>query len=47
MVAEGYYATKGVAIMNEQYQIKAPIINAVHKILYEDKKREENFRKVV
>lgn len=37
MVAEGYYATKGVAIMNEEFQLKAPIINTVHKILYEGK----------
>ncbi len=35
MVAEGYYATKGVAIMNEGYKIKAPIIHAVYSILYE------------
>lgn len=46
MVAEGYYATKGVAIMNEQYQIKAPIINAVHKILYEDKNPKKTFEKL-
>ncbi|WP_282630015.1 NAD(P)H-dependent glycerol-3-phosphate dehydrogenase [Empedobacter sedimenti] len=46
MVAEGYYATKGVAIMNEQYQIKAPIINAVHKILYEDKNAKKTFEKL-
>ncbi len=37
MVAEGYYATKGVAILNEKYKIKAPIIHAVHSILYEGK----------
>ena len=37
MVAEGYYATKGVAIMNEGYKIKAPIIYAVYSILYEGK----------
>ncbi|MFV0151672.1 NAD(P)H-dependent glycerol-3-phosphate dehydrogenase [Empedobacter falsenii] len=46
MVAEGYYATKGVAIMNEQYQIKAPIINAVHKILYEGKNASKTIEKL-
>mgnify|MGYP003601671256 FL=1 len=46
MVAEGYYATKGVAIMNEDYQINAPIINAVHKILYEDKNAAKTIEKL-
>jgi len=35
MVAEGYYAVKGVAILNEKYKIKASIIHTVYSILYE------------
>ncbi len=46
MVAEGYYATKGVSIMNEDYQIKAPIINAVYKILYEGKSAAKTIEKL-
>lgn len=44
MVAEGYYATKGVAIMNEGYKIKAPIIHAVYSILYEGENAARTMR---
>jgi len=46
MVAEGYYATKGIAILNEKYSINAPIINAVHKILYEEKNAAKTIQKL-
>lgn len=46
MVAEGYYATKGVAIMNEDYKIKAPIIHAVYSILYEGKNASKTMAKL-
>lgn len=34
MVAEGYYATKGVYELKDQYRVRIPIIAAVYKILY-------------
>ncbi len=37
MVAEGYYATATIHNLNEKLQIKMPIMDTVHQILYEDK----------
>ncbi len=38
MVAEGYYATKGINKINKNYNVDMPIANAVYQILYENKK---------
>jgi glycerol-3-phosphate dehydrogenase (NAD(P)+) len=35
MVAEGYYAVKGIYEMNKNYNIDLPITNAVYNILYD------------
>lgn len=35
MIAEGYYATKSIHAMNEQYGVTMPITDAVYRILYE------------
>lgn len=35
MIAEGYYAVKGIYEMNKKYQIDLPITNAVYNVLYE------------
>lgn len=35
MIAEGYYATKCLIEMNQNYQIELPIIQATYNILYE------------
>ncbi len=35
MVAEGYYATKGIHAMNERFKVDLPIADAVYRILYE------------
>ncbi len=34
MIAEGYYATKCIYELNEQYQVNIPIVDAVYNILY-------------
>ncbi|WP_411029141.1 NAD(P)H-dependent glycerol-3-phosphate dehydrogenase [Spongiimicrobium sp. 3-5] len=46
MVAEGYYATKSAHILKQSFKKKcnAPIIDAVYKILYEDKSAKKTFR---
>ncbi|HPF97538.1 MAG TPA: glycerol-3-phosphate dehydrogenase [Mangrovimonas sp.] len=48
MVAEGYYATKGAHILNQQNKKKTrlPIINAVYEILYEGKNAKKVFEKL-
>ena len=35
MIAEGYYATKTIHELNEKYQVKIPIVEAIYNILYE------------
>lgn len=35
MIAEGYFAVKGIKEINDQYQVHMPITNAVYNILYE------------
>ena len=35
MIAEGYYAVRGIYEMNKKYNIDLPITNAVYNILYE------------
>lgn len=37
MVAEGYFATRSLYIMNQTHQVKLPILDAVYQILYESK----------
>jgi len=46
MVAEGYYATKGIYSICEEKKLKLPIINAVYGILYEGKSAEKQFAKL-
>lgn len=36
MIAEGYYGTKCVMEMNEKYGVHIPIVEAIHRILYEN-----------
>lgn len=35
MIAEGYFAVKGIKEINEEYKVHMPITNAVYNILYE------------
>ena len=46
MVAEGYYATKGIYAICKEKKLKLPIINAVYDILYEEKNAEKQFLKL-
>lgn len=46
MVAEGYYATKSVYQLKKVLEVKAPILAAVHKILYKDKSPQKVFKKL-
>lgn len=43
MVAEGYYAAKSIYETAQKHAIETPIINAVYRILYEDKNAEKQF----
>ncbi|MFO7702179.1 MAG: NAD(P)H-dependent glycerol-3-phosphate dehydrogenase [Psychroflexus maritimus] len=48
MIAEGYYAVKSAYIINNssKKKTKTPIINAVHKVLYENKNPRKVFKKL-
>lgn len=46
MVAEGYYAAKSAYELNNKYQAKTPIIDAVYSILYEGKEARKVFKKL-
>lgn len=46
MIAEGYYATKSAYKINQENQAKTPIIDAVYRILYENKDPKKEFQKL-
>lgn len=46
MVAEGYYAAKSAWELNQKYEAKTPIIDAVYSILYEGKDAKKVFKKL-
>lgn len=46
MVAEGYYATKSAWQLNQEYEAKTPIIDAVYDILYNGKDAKITFKKL-
>lgn len=46
MIAEGYYATKSAFKINQENQAKTPIIDAVYRILYENKDPKKEFQKL-
>jgi len=46
MVAEGYYATKSAWALNQEYEAKTPILDAVYQVLYENKEAKKVFKKL-
>ncbi len=46
MVAEGYYATKGIHAINEKFQVDIPVADAVYRILYEKASPAMEMRKL-
>ncbi len=46
MIAEGYYASKGIHTMLKEKGIKAPITQTVYRILYEEKNPKNEFEKL-
>ncbi len=46
MVAEGYYATKSVYQLKKVLEVKAPILAAVYKTLYEGKEPKKVFKRL-
>ncbi len=46
MIAEGYYAAKGIFEINKRYKINMPITNAVYNILYENKNPAKEIEKL-
>ena len=46
MVAEGYYAVKSAYKLNQEYQAKTPILDAVYEVLYEGKEVKKVFKKL-
>jgi glycerol-3-phosphate dehydrogenase (NAD(P)+) len=43
MIAEGYYAVKSIAKLNEQWQIDMPITRFAHAVLYEKNSLKKEF----
>ncbi|MBU3662525.1 MAG: NAD(P)H-dependent glycerol-3-phosphate dehydrogenase [Bacteroidetes bacterium] len=46
MIAEGYYATATIHDLNEKLQIKMPIMDTIHQILYEGKPAKKAIEKL-
>ena len=46
MVAEGYYATKSAYLINQKNKAETPIIDAVYRILYENKDPKQEFNQL-
>jgi glycerol-3-phosphate dehydrogenase (NAD(P)+) len=46
MVAEGYYAAKGIYKIGQKYQYTLPIATAMYRILWENKSAKDEFEKI-
>ena len=47
MVAEGYYAVKGVKKILQELDLQMPIVDAVYAVLYERKSPAKQMKKVL
>ena len=46
MIAEGYYATKNLHLLNEKLHINMPIMDTVYEIIYEGKSARKSIEKL-
>jgi glycerol-3-phosphate dehydrogenase (NAD(P)+) len=46
MIAEGYYAADSIFKTSRDNKMETPIIDAIYKILYEEKNAEKVFQKL-
>lgn len=46
MVAEGYYATKSIYELKKELKIKAPMLSAVYRVLYDEESPKKVFKRL-
>ncbi|HBS13099.1 MAG TPA: glycerol-3-phosphate dehydrogenase, partial [Flavobacteriaceae bacterium] len=46
MIAEGYYATKSAYIIKQEKGSRAPILETIYAVLYENKDPKSEFKKL-
>ena len=46
MVAEGYYAARGMQAISKSFSIDIPIANAIYKVLWENQNPADMFAEV-
>ena len=46
MVAEGYYAARGMQAISKSYDINIPLATCIYEMLWENKNVEETFKTI-